>query len=95
MLRLRTRVNPFPNSQLFNLDKIFTVKAVENGEEVNELEVPVKNSEPMTIFIRTNIPELEVSTDINGTLELQIDELAPLILTIQSRGEVPQVVCLK
>jgi hypothetical protein len=37
MLKLKTRVLPFANSQNFNLDKIFTVKAVENGEEVNEL----------------------------------------------------------
>jgi hypothetical protein len=49
----------------------------------------------MTIFIRANIPELEVSTDINGVLELQVDELAPLIVPIQSKGEVPQIVCLK
>ncbi len=49
----------------------------------------------MNIFVRTNIPELEMSTDINGTLEMQIDELTPLVLVINSRGEVPQVVCLK
>lgn len=95
MLKLKTRVLPFPNSQNFNLDKIFTVKAVENGEEVNELQIPLKNNEAINIFIRTSIPELETSTDINGTLELQIDELSPLVIAIQSRGEVPQVVCLK
>ena len=37
MIKIRTKVNPFPMSERFNLDKIFTVKAVENGEEVSEL----------------------------------------------------------
>lgn len=95
MIKIRTKVHPFPNSEKFNLDKIFTVKAVENGEEVAEMELPMKDGEPMTVFIRASIPELEVSTDINGVLELQIDELAPLVISIQSKGEVPQIVCLK
>ena len=49
----------------------------------------------MTIFVRANIPELQISTDISGTLQLQVDELSPLVLPIQSRGEVPQIICLK
>ena len=59
------------------------------------MELPIKDGEPMNLFIRANIPELEISTDINGLLELQIDELAPLIIPIQSKGEVPQIICLK
>ena len=50
------------------------------------MEVPIKDGEPMTIFVRANIPELEVSTDISGALELQVDELSPLVLPIMSRG---------
>lgn len=41
------------------------------------------------------MPELQVSTDINGTLTLQVDDFAPLILPINSRGQVPSIVCLK
>jgi hypothetical protein len=44
------------------------VKAVENGEELQDMEVPIKDGEPMTIIVRANMPELEVSTDISGTL---------------------------
>lgn len=50
------------------------------------MEIPMREGEPMTIFIRANIPELEVSTDISGTLQLQIDDLSPLFLPILSRG---------
>lgn len=95
LLKLAVKVHPFPNSHLYNLDKIFSVKAVENGEELQEMEVPMREGEPMTIFVRVNIPELEVSTDISGTLQLQVDDLSPLVLPIMSRGEVPQVICLK
>ena len=59
------------------------------------MDIPVKDGEPMTIFVKAHIPELEVSTDISATLEIQIDELTPLILPIMSRGEVPQIICLK
>ena len=59
------------------------------------MEVPIKDGEPMTIFVKVTIPELEVSTDISGTLEIQVDDLTPLILPILSRGEVPQIICLK
>lgn len=41
------------------------------------------------------MPELEVSTDINGTLTLQIDDFTPYTLPITSRGEVPSIICLK
>ncbi len=41
------------------------------------------------------MPELEASTDINGNLILQVDNFTPLILPINSRGEVPSIVCLK
>jgi len=37
MLKIKTKVNAFPDSQKYNLDKIFTIKAVENAEEVNSL----------------------------------------------------------
>lgn len=59
------------------------------------MEVPIKENEPLPIIIKTSMPELEVSTDINGTLTLQIDEFTPLTLPITSRGEVPSIVCLK
>lgn len=49
----------------------------------------------MSILVRANSPELLVSTDISGTLQLQVDELSPLVLPIHSRGEVPHVICLK
>jgi hypothetical protein len=31
LLKLIVKANPFPNSHNYNLDKIFSVKAVENG----------------------------------------------------------------
>ena len=55
----------------------------------------MKDGEPMNIFVKVLIPELEISTDISGTLTLQVDDLSPLVLPIQSRGEVPQIICLK
>ena len=73
MIKIKTKEHPFLNSEKFNLDRIFTIKAIENGEEISEMELPIKDGEPMTIFIRANIPELEVSTDINGVLEIQVD----------------------
>jgi hypothetical protein len=36
-----------------------------------------------------------VTTDIQGELHLQIDEFTPMIIPISSRGEVPQIVCMK
>ena len=38
---------------------------------------------------------MEASTDLSGSLQVQIDELTPLILPIMAKGEVPQIVCLK
>lgn len=55
----------------------------------------MKADESLQIYVRTNIPELESSMDINGTLSLQLDDFTPLVLPIISRGEVPQIVCLK
>jgi hypothetical protein len=49
----------------------------------------------MQVIVKANMPELEVSTDINGSLILQIDNFTPLALPITSRGEVPSIVCLK
>lgn len=37
---------------------IFTVKAVENGEQATELEIPIKAGENMQVFVKANIPEL-------------------------------------
>lgn len=49
----------------------------------------------MQIFVKANIPELQVSTDITGDLFLQIDDFKPMIIPINSRGEVPQIICMK
>jgi hypothetical protein len=49
----------------------------------------------MQIHIRANIPELEASTDINGALILQVNELPVHSIPISSRGEVPGIICLK
>ena len=35
LLKIKTKVNLFLNSERYKLEKIFTVKAVENGEEVH------------------------------------------------------------
>lgn len=49
----------------------------------------------MQIYVKANIPELSVSTDIFGDLSLQIDEFTPMMIPINSRGEVPQIICMK
>lgn len=49
----------------------------------------------MQIYVKANIPELSISTDIAGELTLQIDEFSPMTIPINSRGEVPQIVCMK
>lgn len=49
----------------------------------------------MQVIIRSNIPELDISMDINGSLSIQIDDYTPIVLQIICRGEVPQIVCLK
>lgn len=49
----------------------------------------------MPIIVKANMPELQSSTDINGNMILQVDNFAPLVLPINSRGEVPSIVCLK
>ena len=52
---------------------VFTFKLVEGAEEVTQMQVPIKEKEPLQIHIRATMPDLEVSTDITGTLTLQID----------------------
>lgn len=37
---------------------VFTFKLVEGGEEVTQMEVPIKENEPLPIIIKANIPEL-------------------------------------
>lgn len=74
---------------------VFTFKLVEGGEEVTHMEVPIKENEPTPVIIKATMPELEVSTDIHGTLILQVDDFTPLSIPITSRGEVPSIVCLK
>lgn len=59
------------------------------------MEVPIKENEPLPIIVKASMPELEASTDINGNLILQVDNFTPLVLPINSRGEVPSIVCLK
>jgi hypothetical protein len=68
---------------------------IENGDDVTQLEVPIRENEPMQVIVRANMPELSASTDINGSLIFQVDNFAPLVLPISSRGEVPSIVCLK
>lgn len=68
---------------------------METAEDLQELEIPIKQGEPVTLLVKATIPELEVTTDIGGVLTLQVDELNPLTLPIQARGEVPQIICLK
>lgn len=40
----------------------------------------------MPIIIKANMPQLAASTDINGTLTLQVDGFTPMTLPINSRG---------
>jgi len=40
----------------------------------------------MPIIIKANVPELEVTTDINGELTIQIDNFTPIVIPIASRG---------
>lgn len=49
----------------------------------------------MQIYVKTNIPELDISMDINGVFSLQIDDYEPIVMPVISRGEVPQIICLK
>lgn len=94
MLKLSVQVLPYPAKEK-HPDKVFTIKAVETAEDLQQMEVPLKQGEPVTLFVKATIPELETTTDITGILTLQVDELNPLTLPIQARGEVPQVICLK
>lgn len=42
LLKLKVEVQPFPGSEHYNLEKIFSVKAFENGEEQQAMEVPLR-----------------------------------------------------
>ena len=70
---MKIKIQPFDGCEKYNLEKIFTIKAVENGEEVQAMDIPIKDAEPMTLFVKAHVPELEVSTDISATLEIQVD----------------------
>jgi len=41
------------------------------------------------------MPELEESMNINGTLRIQVDTMKPYTLVVNSRCEIPHIVCLK
>lgn len=62
---------------------------------MKDLEYPLKVPEELTVKIKVNMPELEESQDINGTLKIQVDNLKPYTLVINSRCEIPHIVCLK
>ena len=40
---MKTLVLPFPDYEKFEKYNIFTIKVVENGEEVRDMEMPIKD----------------------------------------------------
>lgn len=75
--------------------EVFSVKSPQMTEFMKDLEYPLKTMEDLTIKIRVNMPELDESQDIGGTLRIQVDNMKPYTLVISSRCEIPHIVCLK
>ena len=62
---------------------------------VSTLEIPVKICEEINLKVKALMPELEESMEINGALKIQVDNMKPHTMLINSKCEIPHIVCLK